>query len=140
MPWPERVAEGREHEVGDARGRLDVAPRDGRRAPAAWLRVEDRARRATISIGRKAPADAGMSGSVSTRTANRQAASVTASGQLRLPSCWSALPVKSSVSRSPDDDRAQAQAEIAIHRLQYILRPALAVGSAARQARVRRSA
>ncbi len=50
-----------------------------------------------------------MSGSVSTRTANRQAERVTASGQLRLPSCCGALPAKSSSSRSPSSDRAQAQ-------------------------------
>ena len=43
----------------------------------------------------------GMSGSVSTRTANRQAERVTASGQLRLPACWAALPAKSRISRSP---------------------------------------
>ena len=48
-----------------------------------------------------APAAGGMSGSVSTRTANQQAERVTASGQLRLPSCWSAEPVKSRVSSSP---------------------------------------
>ena len=51
--------------------------------------------------GRCAPALAGMSGSVSTRTANRQALRVTASGQLRLPRSCAALPVKSSVSSSP---------------------------------------
>ncbi len=56
---------------------------------------------AWTSIGRWAPAEGGASGSVSTRTAKNAADFVTASGQLRLPSTWSALPEKSSRSESP---------------------------------------
>ncbi len=56
---------------------------------------------ARIVTGANAPVQAGMSGSVSTRSANMQAERVTAIGQLRLPSCCGALPEKSSVRRSP---------------------------------------
>ena len=63
-----------------------------------------------------------MSGSVSTRTANRQAERVTASGQLRLPSCWGALPVKSSVQPIAGEHRAQAQLEVALRRLEHVRR------------------
>ena len=62
-----------------------------------------------------------MSGSVSTRTANRQAERVTASGQLRLPSCCGALPEKSSVSRSPSTVARRRSGKIAFRRLEHVL-------------------
>ena len=69
-----------------------------------------------------------MSGSVSTRTANRQAELVTASGQLRLPACCGAVPAKSRTSRSPLHERAQAQHEVSLGRLEHVLGLAHAVG------------
>ena len=68
-----------------------------------------------------------MSGSVSTRTANMHAEAVTASGQLRLPACWAALPAKSSTRRSPSTLGAQAQLQIALGRLEHVARLAHAV-------------
>ena len=50
-----------------------------------------------------------MSGSVSTRTANRQAERVTASGQLRLPSCWARAAGEVEDQPLAGDGRAQAQ-------------------------------
>ena len=68
-----------------------------------------------------------MSGSVSTRTANRQAERVTASGQLRLPPCCGALPLKSRISRSPATVARRRSAQIALRGLERILGAALAV-------------
>ena len=53
---------------------------------------------------------------------------MTASGQLRLPSCWSSVPVKSSVSSSPAMRGAQHDAQVALARLEHVLGAALAVG------------
>ena len=69
-----------------------------------------------------------MSGSVRTRIANQHAERVTESGQLRLPPCWAAEPVKSSVSSSPADGRARAELEVALARLEHVGRLARAVG------------
>ena len=68
-----------------------------------------------------------MSGSVSTRTANQQAERVTASGQLRLPSCWSAEPVKSSVSSSPSTVAFRRSSRSPSARLEHVARLARAV-------------
>jgi hypothetical protein len=56
---------------------------------------------ARTETGSIAPAEAGTSGSVRQRTTKRQAETVTASGQLRLPSCCGAVPAKSISSSSP---------------------------------------
>ena len=52
---------------------------------------------------------------------------MTASGQLRLPSCWSSVPVKSSVSSSPDRVAAQHDAQVALAGLEHVLGAPLAV-------------
>ena len=57
---------------------------------------------ASTSIGRKAPAEGGASGSVRARTAKKAADFVTESGQLRLPSTCGSVPAKSSESVSPE--------------------------------------
>ncbi len=69
-----------------------------------------------------------MSGSVSTRAANRQAERVTASGQLRLPGCWGALSGEVEDQPLARDRRAQAQLQIALGRLEHVLCLELAVG------------
>ena len=51
--------------------------------------------------GTKAPPEAGRSGAVRQRTTKKQAERVTASGQLRLPSCCGAVPAKSISIASP---------------------------------------
>jgi hypothetical protein len=51
--------------------------------------------------GSNAPPEAGMSGSVSTRTTKKHAERVTASGQLRFPRCCGAVPAKSISTASP---------------------------------------
>ncbi len=56
---------------------------------------------ATTSTGAKAPADAGMSGSVMARTTKYTADRVTAGGQLQLPGPVASVPVKSTRMRSP---------------------------------------
>ena len=63
-------AEGAEHEVGDPAGGLDVARRDGGRRRALSRRAQPA--RAPRSAGRRRR-EGGMSGSVSTRTAKKQA-------------------------------------------------------------------
>ncbi len=45
---------------------------------------------------------------------------MTASGQLRLPSCWAAEPLKSSVSSSPLDARRQPQLEVGVGGLEHV--------------------
>ena len=81
-----------------------------------------------------------MSGSVSTRTANRQAERVTASGQLRLPVVLRRAAGEVEQQPLAVDDRAQAQHEVALGRLEHVLGVAARrPPSAARQARVRRS-
>ena len=56
---------------------------------------------AMMVTGANAPADAGMSGSIATRTAKYTADRVTAMGQLRFPGPVGSLPVKSTVIASP---------------------------------------
>ena len=51
--------------------------------------------------GANAPPEAGRSGSVRQRTTKKHAERVTASGQLRLPSCCGAVPAKSISTSSP---------------------------------------
>ena len=80
-----------------------------------------------------------MSGSVSTRTANRQAERVTASGQLRLPACWGALPEKSSSSRSPSIAARSLSTRSPSCASSTSSAWTTPSGSAARHARVRRS-
>ena len=89
-------------------------------APRAGVQHAAR-RRAHLDRAVGAGAIGGMSGSVSTRTANRQAERVTASGQLRLPSCWGALPAKSSSSRSPSTAARRRSTQIAVGRLEHVL-------------------
>ena len=146
--FPGRARARRRRARGRPRAR--TSPRCPPRPPASArrrgcaLRIEPSG--AMISIGRKAPAEGGMSGSVSTRTANRQAERVTASGQLRLPSCWPALPVKSSVSRSPETTARRRRRRSPSRRLEHVLGLARAVGAArpgrracdARRSRARR--
>src|SRR5947208_1128757 len=91
--------------AGGARRRVAATREEVSTLPAttaAGLRALSRLPSGAATVtGRIAPAAGGMSGSVSTRTANQHADRVTASGQLRLPSCWSAEPLKSRVSSSP---------------------------------------
>ena len=65
------------------------------------------------SIGRKAPAEGGASGSVRTRTAKKAADLVTESGQLRLPSTCGSVPAKSRVSVVAGDRRLDPQDDVA---------------------------
>ncbi len=90
--------------------------------------------------GRYAPAVGGMSGSVSTRTANQQALRVTESGQLRLPSCCSAEPVKSSVSSSPATVAVSVSARSPARASSTSAALRSPSSSSSRQARIRRSA
>src|SRR4051812_49697147 len=62
---------------------------------------------AVTVTGANAPPDAGRSGSVRQRTTKKQADLVTASGQLRLPSYWGAVPSKSIRIPSPASSTEQ---------------------------------
>ena len=57
--------------------------------------------RVRIEIGRRAPAEAGASGAVTTRTAYRHALTATARGQLTLPACCGPHSPRSISSSSP---------------------------------------
>ena len=78
--------------------------------------------------GANAPPDAGRSGSVRQRTTKKQAERVTASGQLRLPSCCGAVPEKSNSISSPATVTAASQLELAVVGLQDVDRLGAAVG------------
>src|SRR5687767_12243102 len=56
---------------------------------------------ATTVTGANAPAEAGMSGSVTQRTTKKTADRVTAGGQLQFPGPVGSVPVKSTVISSP---------------------------------------
>ena len=113
----DRPAEGGEHDVGDPARGLGVARDDGAGGRALTSEPRGRAR----VTGSNAPPEAGISGSVRTRTTKKHAERVTASGQLRLPDAGARCPR----SRSPPRrgrSYGGVDREIAVDRLDDVLR------------------
>ena len=98
-PLGHGVRQRAEAHVGDALAHLDVAGADRGRG----TRGDDRPRGATTCTGRSAPPFAGIVGSVTRRSANATALTVTASTALTLPGRCASVPVKSNVISSPVD-------------------------------------